>query len=269
MRYTNGNRMSADKLDLRWDQFLIKARERFEEILAESVADCRALGDPQVVIRAWTAMRIRAHGLRAKVEQVWTSQVREQYEAQHAWSRGESAWSRGQALRDWMEIEIHRAETGLLAGVVRQLLAEVEDEHATTCCSECAAPLQVGRVLQARDHACPRCGRLNRVEPGPRACQVVELGPHLWREACWDLWVAKHQAELLVRRSEELTLAQLKAWEQAEIDYLCAWLRERTKLLPDAGIGGEAELRRRLDQFYRSLDREAVWTRAGSPRDLA
>ena len=69
-----------------------------------------------------------------------------------------------------------------------------------------------------------------------------------------------------MRRAEEVTLAQLKAWEQAEIDYLSAWLHERAKLLPGSL---EIELQRRLEQFYAAMEQQDVWTRAGCPRSHA
>jgi hypothetical protein len=263
--------MTIETVERYWTEFLIKARERFEDILDESLADCLRLlddcgDDPRPVIRAWTAMRIRAQGVRRKVSAVWAEQVRAQYQDAAAAEHTRLAEARGEALADWMDIEMHRAETRLYAEIVSRLLALPEVEHAKHGCAGCGSRFDAGLVLQVHTVPCPRCGASRQIEPGPAAILALDLGPYLWREACWDLWVAKRQAEQFVRRAEEVTLAQLKAWEQAEIDYLSAWLRERAKLLPGSQ---EVELRRRLEQFYVALEQQTVWRRAGGPRAIA
>jgi hypothetical protein len=268
---TSIDHMTIETVERYWTEFLFKARERFEDILDESLADCLRLlddcgEDPRPVIRAWTAMRIRAQGVRRKVSAVWAEQVRSQYGDVATPEHTRLAEARGEALADWMDIEMHRAETKLYAELVRRLLALPEVEHAKLRCDACGSRSDAGLVLQARTMPCSRCGASQPIEPGPAAILALDLGPYLWREACWDLWVAKRQAEQFVRRAEEVTLAQLKAWEQAEIDYLTAWLRERAKLLPGSQ---EAELFRRLEQFYVAVEQQAVWRRAGGPRAVS
>lgn len=263
--------MTIETVDQRWNQFLVKARERFVELLAESVDGCEAQLDadpshPRSVLNAWTATSLRARGVRAKLDELWSTQVLECFHSEGEWTRAHAADARRQALTDWMDIELHRAETGVFADVVRRLLGAVEADLAKATCTHCGAPLRPKLSLREIELCCRSCGELNTVEPDRAAELAAEFGPHLWRQACWDSWVAKHQAEQIVRRSRDVTLAQLKAWEQAEIDYLCAWLRERAKLLPNPEGDDEAELRRRLEQFYASLERESVWIRAGSPR---
>jgi hypothetical protein len=264
--------MTIETVDRYWTEFLIRARERFDEILDETLADCLALldgcaDDPRPVIRAWTAMRIRAQGMRRKVGEMWVKQVREQYQSFGAPEcTRQLAEARSEALADWMEIELHRTETRIYAEIVRRLLSRLEAEQAQLCCDRCGSGLPVGLDLQPRAVQCSRCATARQLEPSPTATLALDLGPYLWREACWDLWVAKRQAEQFVRRAEEVTLAQLKAWEQAEIDYLSAWLHERAKLLPGSR---ELELQRRLEQFYATMEQQSVWTRSGCPRAAA
>jgi hypothetical protein len=212
-------------------------------------------------------MRIRAQGMRRKVVEMWAKQVREQYRSSGAPKCTQQlAEARSEALADWMEIELHRAETRIYAEIVRRLLARLEVEQAQLRCDTCESRLLVGLDLPPRAVQCPGCATPQQIEPSPTATLALDLGPYLWREACWDLWVAKRQAEQFVRRAEEVTLAQLKAWEQAEIDYLSAWVHERSKLLPGSR---ELELQRRLEQFYATLEQQSVWTQSGRPRAVA
>jgi hypothetical protein len=266
--------MSADAIDARWDGFLSKIRERFDELMRESEAGCAALlvqtgGDTTPLSNAWTGMRMRALDLRAKISTTWSEQVQDKFHEIEAYGRADAAWARAQKLDDEFEIELERIETKIFADALRSLLQMAAAEQAELRCSQCGAELPTNVVFEAIDVNCRHCSALNTIEPGMKARMGVAMGHYLWAEKCWPQWLARHRAEQAVKRAREVSLAQLQAWEQAEIEYWSAWLRERATLMPNTARDFDKELRGRLYQFYGSLDREAVWRKAGSPRRLA
>ncbi len=271
--------MSIDALDARWDGFLAKLRERFEEVMAESQAGCAALlhqtgGDTMPVSNAWTAMRMRALGLQSKVEETWSAQVQDQFIAAGASSAQlDRALARGEALRDWMEVEVERVEIEIFASASRSLVQLAEAEQAQLRCSQCGAVLlgpgtSIRVTLRAIDLACSHCRSLNTIEPGPRARMAEAMAHYFWREATWDAWLAKHEAERAHRKARGTTLALLQAWERAELGYWRAWLGERAKLMPGVEKDFDKDLIGRMRQFYDSLEREPAWTKAGRPRQI-
>jgi hypothetical protein len=264
--------MSADAIDARWDGFLGKIRERFDELMRESEAGCAALlvqtgGDTTPLSNAWTGMRMRALELRAKISDTWSEQVQDKFHDMEAYGRADAAWARAQALDDQIEIELERIEIKIFADALRSLLQMAATEQAELRCSQCGAELQnTGVLFEAIDISCRHCSALNTIEPGPRARMGVAMGHYLWAEACWPQWLARHHAEEAAKRARDVTLAQLQAWELAEIVYWTAWLHQRATLMPNTARDFDKELRGRLYQFYGSLDREAAWRKAGSPR---
>jgi hypothetical protein len=264
--------MSADALDIRWDGFLAKSRERFDELMHESKVGCAALleqtgGDPTPLSNAWTGMRTRALGLQSKISDTWSEQVQDKYHDIEAYDRADQAWARAEALSDAIEIELQKTEIQIFADALRSLLRMAADELAALRCSQCGATLETRVVLQATDVSCHHCGALNTIEPGPRARMGVAMSHYLWAEACWELWLAKHHAERAVRDARNVSLAQLQAWEGAEIDYWTAWLNEQAKLMPHTADIAK-ELRGRMHLFYVHFEREKAWIQAGSPRRI-
>lgn len=266
--------MSIEALEARWDGFLSKARERFEAVMNESLEGCAALlrqtgGDTITASNAWTGMRLRAITLAGKIEETWSQQVQDQFlAADTPTSRLDANFAKGEALRDWMDIEIERVEIKIFADGLRSMLDSARAEQAELRCSQCGAELSIGLTLRTVEINCSRCTALVSVEPGPRARMAEALGHYLWREATWELWLKKNAAESASKRARGTHLHLLQAWELAELEYLSAWLRERAKLM----LGAEKELDKdligRMRQFYVDCEREAVWTKAGRPKQI-
>ena len=263
--------MSADALDARWDGFLAKIRERFDELMRESEVGCAQLltqtnGDVVPVSNAWTGMRMRALGLFSKISDTWSDSVQDKFHDIEAYERADAAWARAEHVRDQLEIELERIETKIFCGALRSLLAEAAVEQAALRCSQCGAELPMGVILAMVELNCPHCGALNTVEPGPRARMAVALSHYLWQEACWDQWLARRKAEQAVKDARTPTLAQFQAWEAAEIEFWTKWLEQRGTLMPNTMRDFDKELRGRLHQFYQGLEREPAWFKNGSPR---
>jgi hypothetical protein len=263
--------MSADALDSRWDGFLAKIRERFDELMREAEAGCAELlhhtgGDTVPLSNAWQGIRMRALGLQSKISDTWSESVQDKFHEIEAYTRADAAWARAEKFKDQLEIELERIEIKIFADAMRSLLSMAAQEHAALRCSQCGAELPIGVVLATTDVNCRHCSALNTVEPGPRARMGVAMSHYLWQEACWPLWLARRRAEQAVKDAREPTLAQIQAWEGAEIDYWTAWLHECAKLMPNVARDFDKELRGRMHHFYVSLDREPAWIKGGKPR---
>lgn len=266
--------MSIEATEARWQGFLTKVRERFEEIMQESRVGCAELlrhtaGDPQTVGNAWTGMRLRALALGSKISDTWSQQVHDALlDAGAAAARVDANYERGEQLRDWMEIEAERTEIAIFADAIRTLLELARDEQAELRCSQCGGELALGLTLRAVELPCSRCGALIDVEPGPRARMAEALAHYVWREATWQQWLARRAAEQACKRTRGVQLERLQAWERAELEYWSAWLIERAKLMKGAEREFEKDLVGRMRQFYVDCEREAVWTKAGRPKQI-
>ncbi len=266
--------MTIEALETRWTGFLTKARERFEAVMAESLEGCAALleqtgGDTITASNAWTGMRLRALTLAGKIEETWSQQVQDQFIAADVpESRRDANFAKARALRDWMEVELERVEIAIFANGLRSMLESARAEQAELRCSQCGGELGIGLTLRTAEVVCSRCRALITVEPGPRARMAEALGHYLWREATWDLWLAKQAAETACKRARGTHLDLLQAWELAELQYLSAWLRERAKLMLGADQEFDKDLIGRMRQFYADCEREPVWTKAGRPKQI-
>lgn len=266
--------MSIEVAEARWNGFLGKVRERFEAVMQESLAGCAALlqqtgGDTQTAGNAWTGMRLRALQIASKIEETWSQQVQDLLIASGAPSaRIDANFAKGEALRDWMEIEIERVEITIFADAIRTLLDMARVEQAALRCSQCGGELDFALTLRSVELPCSRCASLITIEPGPRARMAEALAHYLWREATWDAWLAKQAAERACRRTRGVQLERLRAWERAELEYWTAWLRERAKLMAGAERDFDKDLIGRMRQFYVDCEREAVWTKAGRPKQI-
>ncbi len=144
--------MSADAVDARWDGFLSKIRERFDELMRESIAGCAALlvqtgGDTTPLSNAWTGMRMRALDLRGKISDTWSEQVQDKFHELEAYDRADAAWARAEQLDDEMEIELERVETKIFADALRSILQMAAAEQAELRCSQCGSELQKPAIL--------------------------------------------------------------------------------------------------------------------------
>lgn len=260
----------------RWDGFLVQVRERFIGIMREAQEGCPLLleqadFDPIPMSNAWCAMEMRARQLETKIEETWNGQVEGAFAAAGA-SPEAVAYERGKgdATRNYLEMERERTRIGIYASAGRALFRRgiAEKEGKGFACVRCGAPLEVPFTFRALNVTCPHCTTVNGFEPGTRM-RMGELCIHpLCEEVAWPEWVAMRQAERTWRTTRGTTIQILKAWERAQIHFWYAYLSARIRLMPETAPAFDADLRGRMRHFYDQMDREAVWTRAGRPRDL-
>jgi hypothetical protein len=259
----------------RWDAFLDNIRERFDRIMQESREGCaQLLADSDYDLipmgNAWGAMERRAKDLSTKVDETWREQVEAKFEDAGVPRAAIDAEARkGDALRDWMELEIERTRIQIYCDAARAVAELDKREKAGGYpCKQCGAPLAVPHTYRVVNVTCAHCGTVNEYEPGTRTRYAEASCLHaLCQEAAWSELVAMYQAERAYRRARPHTLAHIQAWEAGQIAYHRKYLTARLQYLPDQAPSFAKDLAGRMEHFYvYTVQNDAVWVKAGRPR---
>ena len=266
----------SEALVQRWDGFLKNIKERFDQIMQESLEGCAQLlrdssYDPIPMGNAWGAMERRAKELSTKVDETWRQQVEPKFEeAGVARPMIDEQSRKGEALRDWMELEIERTRIQIYCSAAREV-AELDKRERTGGypCKQCGAPLTVPHTYRVVNVPCAHCRTVNEYEPGTRTRYTEASCLHsLCQEAAWSEYVAMQEHERSVRRTRPpRTLQQLQAWEQAQIAYHRKYLTRRLDWVPDQAPSFAKDLAGRMEHFYvYGINSEVAWINAGRPR---
>jgi len=266
----------SEALVQRWDGFLKNIKDRFDQIMQESKDGCAQMlietnYDPIPMGNAWGAMERRAKELSTKIEETWNQQVEPKFEeAGVARPAIDEQRKKGDATRDFIEMEIERTRIMIyckLARDVREL--DAREKRDGYPCKSCGAPLAVPHTFRVVNLTCAHCRTVNEYEPGTRTRYVEASCIHsLCQEAAWDEFVAMHQAERRFHGTRPpRALAQIQAWEQAQIAYHRKYLTARLQYLPDQAPSFGKDLAGRMEHFYvYGLNGEVAWINAGRPR---
>lgn len=180
-------------LEARWEAFLLKTRDRVEEILAEAEPGCLALleqggFDPFTMGNALPAIQRRLQDLSALVEDTWSQQVDPAMSRAGA-DRARLAAGCAQArdLRTWVDARHEAFEIRLQATVSRILWARLSPGLPRRLnCTQCGSPLPLPRGFRVVSLPCPACRSINTFDPGPAAILDAYAIRHLAREEVWE-----------------------------------------------------------------------------------
>lgn len=267
----------SDALVQRWDAFLKNITDRFQQIMQESRAGCAQLladsdFDPLPMSNAWSAMERRAKDLGLKIEETWSGQVEPKFEEAGApRPLMDQQRAKGDALRDWMELEVERVRIEIFVNAYQAIARRDAEEKASqgaVGCTQCGAPLQAPPTFRALNVTCSHCRTVNTYEPGMRVRMGEASCLHaLCQAAAWNQYVAMTQAELGYKRARPTTLPHIQAWEAAQIAYHRAYLTKRLEFMPDQAPAFDKDLRGRMEHFYvYTVQNEPAWIQAGRPR---
>jgi phage FluMu protein Com len=265
----------SEALIARWDGFLKNIKERFDQIMQESRDGCAQLFaesnyDPIPMGNAWSAMERRAKELSTKIDETWRQQVEPKFEeANVARPIIAQQSQKGDAMRDWMELEIEKTRIGIYCKCARDV-AEVEarERQGGVPCKQCGAPLAVPHTFRVINVPCAHCRTINEYEPGTRTRYTEASCLHsLCQESAWSEYVAMHEAERAYKRARPSTLQHIQTWEAAQIAYHRKYLTTRLQYLPDQAPSFAKDLAGRMEHFYvYGVQNEAAWIQAGRPR---
>ncbi len=247
----------SDAVVQRWDAFLEKTKARAVELMAEASGACVrnvAEGDcnPNTVLAGWDAIARRTTDLGGKVYDAWGAQVRAAMEgAGVTGERLEAERAKGDALRDWIELEVERTLLAVRCELARETIkreaAEARDVHT---CTQCGAPLPLPIVFITTNVTCTHCRAINEYVPGTRTRMLAGHCMYdLPQLVAWPEYVVMTQAERACGRSPSDHAK--RTLEGAKLIYHRKFLCARVELLPDEGGSFEAELRRATGAFYK------------------
>ncbi len=266
----------SEALNARWDGFLKSIKDRFDQIMQESKDGCAQLAaessyDPIPMTNAWSAMERRAKELSTKIEETWHQQVEPKFEeAGVARPALDEQRRKGDALRDFIELEIERTRIMIYCTLARDVAAlAAQEKQGGYPCKSCGAPLSVPHTFRVANVRCAHCATVNEYEPGTRTRYVEASCIHsLCQEAAWSEFVAMHQAEKHFKDTRPpRSLALIQAWEQAQIAYHRKYLTARLQYLPDQAPSFGKDLAGRMEHFYvYGVNSEVAWINAGRPR---
>jgi len=257
----------------RWDAFLKSIQERFEQIMQEARDGCMQLArdssyDPVPWGNAWGAMERRAKDLDSKIRDTWQEQVEPKFEEAGAPpALIQQQAQKGEALCDWMELEIERTGIQIECTLAREL-AEIDERERRSGfpCRHCGAPLPAPITHQTVNLTCPYCRTVNEYEPGMRTRFIANSVDALSKESAWSELVAMRDAERAYHRARPHTIQHIRAWEAAQSAYLRKYLTTRLQYLPDQAASFAKDLASRMEQFYINLENDAEWAKAGRQR---
>jgi hypothetical protein len=259
----------------RWNAFLDKVKDRFEQIMEESRQGCRMIfdqtgGDPMPMTNAWTGMESRAKDLEMKVNDTWSDSVEEAFDDVDAPAEVvDREREKGLGLVDWMERERERTNIEIFAEAGRKLWEQGKAEHAGGFgCTQCGGRLDVPDVVSSVNVTCPYCSAVNTFEPGTRLRMATGYVHYFAAEDAWDEWIAWQDAEQALHDARNPTIDHFTGLESAQITYWRKYLQAAARWLPEKTAVLEHDLRGKMRQFYDTIQDEAAWVQAGRPRQV-
>lgn len=268
---------SLPQVVARWDAFLANIYERFSSVLSEAQQGCAQLlvdndYDTHAFGLAWSAMELRAKQLDTKLSDTWEDKVSPMFDdldLQAAVQDRERA--KGDALSDRMEIELEGMRVRIFADAARAVWKRaITEAPPHLSCSQCGAPMPVPPTLAAANVTCSACSGVVTYEPGARLRSIEHFCVHpLCEEAAWPQWLARHVANKAINDARDESLALLKAYEHAQIEYWRAYLSTQANLLPPRAAAFDADLRGKMQYWYELVDRSGPWIAGGRPRAIA
>jgi predicted RNA-binding Zn-ribbon protein involved in translation (DUF1610 family) len=171
--------MSFEELTTRWDTFLGKLRDRYNEVIGQAKGPLEEMinnlqYDNVVIIN----IRNGLHGqtviqLKQKAEEGWGKMdIEMQKFGKFFWNQKSEQHLKLDAFRTWLDTEFLKFEVGLYAKAARKILENVKqhiDEKKMHRCTQCGAELPINVYsFMAVNIKCDSCGSVNTYQPDDR-----------------------------------------------------------------------------------------------------
>ncbi|MBC8044874.1 MAG: hypothetical protein IAF08_15660 [Rhizobacter sp.] len=265
----------------RWDAFLAKIKERFEQTMSEAEAGCAALLDdaeldPMPMSNAWNAIRLQMLSLQRKIGDTWSEKIQEQLydpngDAKFEGAKVDREYAKGFALEQRIADELQATEVRIFGSAARKIYEVAKTKlEGHFACKQCGTPLQIPKgIFRSIYVVCASCAMTNTFEPGTFARSAEYFCAHyLANETAWPELKAMSAAEFRVNRAidgdsdsagEPRTLAMLKMWEAATKKYWEVYLKARIEIIPEYAADYDKDFNGKMQGFYNDVARYDEW----------
>ncbi len=250
--------MTQDQFIQRWDSFLQKMEQRFDESLLQAEEACLSLlvetdYDYNTVLISWQGMKAQINQLSTKIEETWQNQVKPQMiQVSDGDLYYEQEGRKANVLSDKLSFKMQRFQT-ILEGKLSQKFYEHASQIASQSfsCSQCGAPISIKKDLfRAQYVTCPACNSVNTFDPELKFLQIGwNVIDHIVAWQCLPLHDSMQQAmdELMAVRSNEQTNELWDNYKSAYFNYWQTYFQEIITRKPSAE-----------DRFAQDMNRKRI-----------
>ncbi|EZH73040.1 hypothetical protein ATO12_18670 [Aquimarina atlantica] len=235
--------MSFNETQNRWDGFLKKIEDRFEEILEKTEAALPLLFkatdfETTTFHNAWQGIYSQANELIWKIDSTWDDKVEEAFEnagAEFGSKKFIQERDKGYLIKFKLEQKLKSYEVKIFADAAKKLLQEVKDTLSKDfCCTQCQAKLPVkDNFFRSYYSTCEYCQTVNTFEPGTKARNIEHFAIHaLGEEAALEHYLQYEELKFqnYIQDSETYSKEELTPLYQK---YVEAYLKKRIEIIPD------------------------------------
>lgn len=246
-----------EELIARWDGFLAKIKERFEESLVqgeEAVLESLNENDYDYYASSRTLHAIKTQidqTLIDKIDETWSNQVEPAMEEAGIIGNKEmyKGYNMEQALRDRLERFIFLTEGKLAQKYYNYAIKLINKDFF---CTQCKAPLKINKSFFKSQYVpCEFCNTVNTFEPETKYAQIGwNVIDNIAKMSCLEEYDQMNSAQRKVNEHKPNTSKQLwEDYKKSYQNYHEKYLKERVKLLPEAEETFEKDLAKFMTNF--------------------
>ncbi|MFD2589120.1 hypothetical protein ACFSQJ_19505 [Croceitalea marina] len=247
---------TQEELVKRWDGFLFKIEERFNDSLRYAEEACKEQlvetdYEYQTVMRSWGGMKAQMYSLIEKIDETWDAKVGPAMEAVGDFASDESdkAYDLRHKLIDALE-KFQRKLEGELSQLFYDHAIQIADKKAQ--CAQCDADIEIQKnIFRAQYITCTYCNAVNTIEPETK---FVKIGWGIVDNiAAMRMNKGFEKMQRAVNAIQEYRGKAPEAyWSTYEDAYFAYWesfFKERINLNADAADRLEQDMERKRQEF--------------------
>ncbi|WP_298476908.1 hypothetical protein [uncultured Maribacter sp.] len=248
---------TQEELIQRWDSFLHKIEERFNESLLHAAEACHEQlvetdYEYETVMRSWSGMKAQVYDLIKKIDTVWDSKVQPEMEAIGDFHYDEN--NKGYNLNHKLIYALDNFQRQLEGEISQKFYNHaIQIANKKSKCSQCNAQIEVQKdIFRAQYITCGFCNAVNTIEPETK---FIKIGWGIVDNIAASICQPEYNNmcikldELQELRKSERNDAYWDAYEIAYYSYWEKYFNERIKLNSDVADRLEADLERKKTEF--------------------